>query len=361
MDDERASVQAGLDHLAARLNPYIATVLKPILNDLPWTTILTELDRAKGYTPKHYTATDLQAQLRILTERLGEIGYPFSDPTRAVSVLGGELRIVRNRWAHHDEFTALDAWRTHDFVVRLLSHVGDREGTATAEDMRSSALQRVIQESGLATSRASNPESSSVSQRSDASVVPRESVLKRSEPAETPTIGAQRIGFQPWTVVHAGDVSVLDELPKKRAREQIAAVITDIVDAEGPIHIDRLARLTAQSFGVERLHPTRAKKVKGQIKASGCQIDRDNFVWPTNIVYSTWTEFRPNPGTVDRPFEEISPVEIANAARFLIETGTTTASDVESEVLQTFGRSRRTKSVKKHLEKALSRVKYRIE
>ena len=229
--DERASVQAALDHLASRLDPYIASVLRPVLSGLPWTTILTELDRAKGYTPKTYASTDLQSQLRILTERLGEIGYPFSDPTRAVSVLGGELRIVRNRWAHEDDFTALDVWRTHDFVVRLLSHVGDREGTVIAEDMRSAALERVVEESGLLAVQDLAPVPNPLPENVEADVLPEESVLKRSDTAETPTIGGERLEFEPWTIVHVGDVSILDELPKKRAKEAVMAVIADIVES----------------------------------------------------------------------------------------------------------------------------------
>lgn len=60
------------------------------------------------------------------------LGFPFDDHTRLVSTLGNELRIVRNRWAHHDELTALDAWRAHDFTVRLLEHFGDAQGVASA-------------------------------------------------------------------------------------------------------------------------------------------------------------------------------------------------------------------------------------
>ncbi|ORA16381.1 DUF3320 domain-containing protein [Mycobacterium asiaticum] len=348
--DNRASVQAALDYLASRLDQYIAAVLAPELGGLPWTTVLSELDRAKGHLPKNYSTGDLQAQLRILTERLGGLGYPFSDPTRTLSVLGGELRIVRNRWAHNDEFTALDAWRTHDFVVRLLSHIGDQEGRAEAERMRSASLGRVVEESHLfVPDRVPTPAHVSEAQE----VTPEAAVLERADTAATPVIGDSRFQFEPWTVVHVGDSAVLDELPNKRAKEEVRAVATDIVEYEGPIQLDRLARLIAQSFGVTRLHHARSKRIVQQIKGLGYDIDNDKFVWPPTIDRSTWTEFRPNPSSTDRPFEEVSPVEIANAARLLLREGPLDLENLEDRMLRTFGRSRRTKAIKAHLKKAL--------
>ncbi len=108
--------------------------------------MLSELDKMRGKTPKSYVATDLQSQLKALTERLGNLGFPFDNHTRLVSALGSELRIVRNRWAHHDELTTLDAWRTHDFAVRLLEHFGDSEGVAGATDLRDEAFHALAEE-----------------------------------------------------------------------------------------------------------------------------------------------------------------------------------------------------------------------
>ena len=134
--DAGYSVDKALHHLSGRLDPIIGARLESSLGGLPWPTVLSELDKMRGKTPKTYSSTDLQSQLKAITERLGNLGFPFDDHTRLVSALGSELRIVRNRWAHHDELTALDAWRTHDFVVRLLEHFGDAQGVAGANDLR---------------------------------------------------------------------------------------------------------------------------------------------------------------------------------------------------------------------------------
>lgn len=346
--DNRAAIQKGLDHLASRLNPYFTAALADELGGLPWTAVLTELDRAKGYTPRQHSTGDLQAQLRMLTERLGKLGFPFDDPTRTVSVLGGELRIVRNRWAHNDDFSSLDVWRALDFVVRLLSHLGDQGGTSTAEILRSDALSRVVAESGLAETAASSTENEDGGEH----VEPDNAVLERDGHTKTPTIGEQRLEFEPWVVVPVGDITVLDELPKKVAKEAVRAVAAEIVEYEGPIQIDRLASLTAQSFGVSRLHDARSRKLVNQIKMLDCDV-AEKFVWPAHIDRATWTEFRPNSSAINRPFHEVSPVEVANAARFLLRGGPMEIDQLETSVLRTFGRKRRSAMIKNHLQKSL--------
>jgi hypothetical protein len=66
-----------------------------------------------------------------------------------------------------------------------------------------------------------------------------------------------------------------------------------------------------------------------------------------------WTEFRPNDSTADRPFLHVSPIEIANAARFIkAKRADITDHELDVAVLQTFGRRRRTKQLASHLTKA---------
>ena len=48
-----------------------------------------------------YSTTDLSLQLRVMTERLGDLGFPFSGAlSRAEQNLAGELRDIRNRASH---------------------------------------------------------------------------------------------------------------------------------------------------------------------------------------------------------------------------------------------------------------------
>ncbi|PPH72982.1 hypothetical protein C5C90_13150 [Rathayibacter sp. AY1D4] len=360
----RASVQSGLDHLAHRLNDILTRKLAHVLGTLEWPTVLRELDRAKGYPERTYDSADLQAQLRMLTERLGGLKYPFDDPsTRVVSTLGSELRIVRNRWAHNDDFTGLDAWRTQDFVVRLLEQFDDGEGLPAARELRETAMLAVVQEYGIVPTAAppgvaeeEKPAGVEPAEKEE-DVVPDQAVLVREDAASTPTIGASRTEFEPWTVVSVGDVAVLDDLPKKAAKEKVRAVVAEITAFEGPIELERLATLVGRSFGLQRVHSARIEKIRRQIKASEVVIDRERFVWPPELDPETWSEFRPNTSGADRPLLQISPREIANAAEFLLRTDPQLdRATLESRLLQTFGRRRRTAAFTAHLAKGIARL-----
>lgn len=135
------SVKEGLDHLANRLDPIIGDRLASNLGGRPWTVVLEILDQKKGYFKGYkYWTYDLQAQLRMLTERLGDFGYPFDDQHRPVSTIGNELRIVRKQMAHMHDFTVDEAFRANDFAVRRLEHFGDTEGLEEAKRIRHEAL-----------------------------------------------------------------------------------------------------------------------------------------------------------------------------------------------------------------------------
>jgi len=373
----RQSIRAGLDHPESRLDPIIAARLADHLNGLPWTTILVELDRARGKPPRHYNTSDIQPQLRMLTERLGRLGFPFDEgvhPARLVSTLGSELRIVRNSEKHNDDLTAIDAWRAHDTCVRLLEHFGDTHGAKAAAHMRHAAIAAVVAESGLdlrsATGQAdqaaqvpahgSRADDSAMEQDPDAEpelVEPDASVLEREASDDTPLIGHQRMSFEPWIPVVVGDVDVLDHIARKANKERVRAVAQEIVEYEGPVHLDRLAQLIAASFGVQKLHAKRQQKITYQVKQMGLQIDGDKFVWPADIDPENWVEFRPNTSEVRRDFVHVSPVEIANAMRFLQRhTPGLDGSERRAAALRTFGRKRQTKNFAAHLKKASALV-----
>src|SRR5699024_10040674 len=184
----------------------------------------------------------------------------------------------------------------------------------------------------------------------DPTVVPSEKMTRRVN-SETPLLGDERLPFEPWQVTVIGDQSVLDALPKKWAKERVRAVIAEIIDAEGTILDDRLATLVLRSFGMERSFAARKKKIIYQASVSGAYLDESKFLWPAEMDPETWTEFRPSDGTADRPFLEISPREIGNAAVAVLElNGRLSRAELDAEVLSTFGRKRRTKAFLKHLE-----------
>jgi hypothetical protein len=352
------SVKEGLDHLAKRLDPIIAVKLAPNLGGHPWTVVLEILDQKKGFTSGYkYWTYDLQAQLRMLTERLGDFDYPFDDQHRTVSTIGNELRIVRKQMAHMHDFSAEEAFRASDFCVRMLEHFGDADGLEEAKRIRHEALRALATQEGVtelvAAQTASTPAVEEAPAAAPAkkpeSVTPDPEVFIR----EPSVIGDKRLEFEQWSVVQVGGVDVLDELPKKVAKEKLRAVAVEIATYEGPIHLDRLTDKTAQSFGLQRVRTNREKKISYQIRQAGLYVDEDKFVWPREIDPATWAEFRPNDSAADRPFVHISPIEIANAARFIVAKHPGIAEDdLDVAILQTFGRKRRTKQIAVHLSKA---------
>ena len=360
------SVKEGLDHLAKRLDPIIASRLASQLGGHPWTVVLEILDQKKGFAGKHqYWTYDLQAQLRMITERLGDFGYPFDDTQRTVRTLGSELRIVRNQMAHMHDFSVDEAFRANDFAVRLLEHFGDAGGLVEARQIRHEALAALALQEGVTehvaeTSAATAPPPAVPAKQPAPAAAASdytEPVLVAPDPTvlvgEPSAIGDKRLEFEPWTVVPVGGVDILDDLPKKVAKELVRAVAVEIATYEGPIHLDRLVDMTAQSFGLQRVRAGREKKIAYQIQQAGLFVDAAKFVWPREIDPGTWVEFRPSDSTADRPFVHISPVEIANAARFVQAKQPDIAEDaLDVAALQTFGRKRRTKQLAAHLAKA---------
>lgn len=362
--DARRSIDQAFRLLAARLEPIIASTLALHLGGLSWTALLAERDKLRGKTPGVYNASDPQAQLKVLTERLGAIGYPFDDHTRTVSVLGGELRIVRNRWAHHGDLTALDAWRTSDFAVRLLERLGDPDGVTIVNEVREEAFAAVAKEKGIAVHAVPVAETDSGSPIADGGFVLQGCGTSQESASVEASIASANFefadrddrnnSFEPWPVVAVGDTTVIDELPKKWAKERVRAVALEIVDYEGPVHLRRLAQLTAASFGVTRLSEKREKKIVYQIRQCGeIVMDSDKFAWPAGTDPANWRAYRPSGGGVRRDFLAISPVEVANAMREVSRRRPEDRGEaLDRAVLAVFGKSRLTASLRAHLKKA---------
>jgi predicted AAA+ superfamily ATPase len=120
----RERVARSLEIAAAALEPFVTRHLAPhIPIGTEWPTILRALDekRTEDRGGLLYAAGDLQLQLRAMTERLGDLGFPFSSSlSRAEQNLAGELRDVRNRSAHGAPFNFDDTYRALDTTERLL-------------------------------------------------------------------------------------------------------------------------------------------------------------------------------------------------------------------------------------------------
>jgi len=124
--------------LARGLEPFVSRTLSPhLLPGMGWTTLLERRDEATGRVGGTYAATDLQVVLRTMTEPLGALGRPFETVLgRAGTRLAGELREVRNAWAHNGSFSDDDAYRAVDSAQRLLVICGAVEAGETLTGLR---------------------------------------------------------------------------------------------------------------------------------------------------------------------------------------------------------------------------------
>ena len=101
-------------------------------------------------------------------------------------------------------------------------------------------------------------------------------------PARSRSAGAKPAGpvamdgetaFVPWIPKVAGEKSVLDELPTAKAARAVRKVLTAGIKAEGPIHVDRLTKLTVGAFGLTRSSEARKQALLSTLPPSAVVDD----------------------------------------------------------------------------------------
>lgn len=350
--EPRLSTTQGLDHLATRLGPIIQDRLSQHLAGHRWPVVLEQLDVIAGRKSRKYSEFDLQAQLKMLTRRLGALGYPLDDDRQTAGTLGRELTIVRNARAHGDPFTALDAWRANDYCVRLLDYFSDSKGVAQAEDLRRQALEAYVEEEGLSPKPLRSDPPRQGPMDVDEGVTLDHSVYALARPPRASLVGEERLTFDPWVPVAVGDPEILDDFRRRAAREKVRAVAAEIVEAEGPISLERLGHLIASAFGSQN-RKKRAGRIWRQVRATQ-HVDNHGFVWPEGIDPAIWVEFRPSGNGIGRPFADVSPIEIANSITFLWSREPELSGyDLQAATLRIFGRARSSRDSRKHYATAL--------
>ncbi|MGZ4539995.1 MAG: DUF4011 domain-containing protein, partial [Blastococcus sp.] len=154
--------------------------------------------------------------------------------------------------------------------------------------------------------------------------------------------------FVPWIPKVAGEKSVLDELPTSKAARVVRRVLTAGIKAEGPIHVDRLARLTVGAFGLNRVAESRKEALLSLLPPSAVV---DGYLWPEGVDRASWAGFRRQMSSTDRPLEHVAPEELANAMAALCRAGAGMRRDeLLTQTAAVFGYKRRTPTVTPLLE-----------
>ena len=192
---------------------------------------------------------------------------------------------------------------------------------------------------------------------------PREFAPLRSAPAAPVAAPSPRRHpllqtYREWTPMVAGDVSVLDELPMEYAKQQVRRVIEAVIAAEGPIQPDRLAKLVAGAFGLNRVAESRRAAIRRLVPADYCRrSDPEGFYWPADVDPETWRVVRCPVDGASRSIDEVSLIEIGNAMVVVAEqTGGIEAEELKREALGLFGGRRITAAIGARLGRALDSV-----
>lgn len=161
------------------------------------------------------------------------------------------------------------------------------------------------------------------------------------------------VEYVPWTVRRVGDRAFLDALPDRRAASRVEGVIADVIAAEGPVQLERLARLTAAAFDLTRLNQARIDSILRCVPRS--ERDDDGFAWASSMDRSAWAEFRLAPIDAPRPMTEVHPREITNAMVALCRDAYgMTEDELLKETLALFGWKRRTEALVAPIKSAIS-------
>jgi hypothetical protein len=156
--------------------------------------------------------------------------------------------------------------------------------------------------------------------------------------------------FTPWSPKNAGDKAVLDGLPATASARVVRRVLNAGIKAEGPVHAERLARLAAAAFGVDRVTAARRAAILSVLPPSA--VDGE-WLWPANLDRSSWGTFRRQAASNERPLEHVPPEEIGNAMAALCRAGAGMQRDeLLSQAAAVFGYKRRTATITPLLEAA---------
>jgi hypothetical protein len=132
------------------------------------------------------------------------------------------------------------------------------------------------------------------------------------------------------------------------------AVVDEIVAAEGPVHLDRLARLVAAAFGLGRVVESRRAAILRHVPAELAVDPLEPVVWPKGVDPDTWEGYRRTPPGVERPLDHVPLREIANAVVAKVRGAAGMGlGELRREVLAVFGGRRVTAGLAGRLDAAV--------
>jgi hypothetical protein len=118
---------------------------------------------------------------------------------------------------------------------------------------------------------------------------------------------------------------VLNNLQLANNKRLVTAALVEAINAEGPIHVDRLARSVAAAFEVRKVSPARVTDMAALIPKSVVRSENGSVAWPARQQPETWTGFRSSDNNEPRPSEHLPLREIGNAMVSIVTANGPTA------------------------------------
>lgn len=183
--------------------------------------------------------------------------------------------------------------------------------------------------------------------------------LGRSAPAPRATADPTAGVYQPAPHRTAGERSVLDTITTSENKRLVRENLEEIVAAEGPVEAQRLARLLANRFGLQRVQTQRQETILGCLpKKRRSRTVLGTFYWPEGMAPEEYTGYRRTPADGEkRRVTEIAPEEIGNAVLdVLCSEGPSLAADVMQSLNDVFGFNRTGREIRERYQQVLDRL-----
>mgnify|MGYP006417925375 FL=1 len=138
----------------------------------------------------------------------------------------------------------------------------------------------------------------------------------------------------------------------KEVGKLLVSSIHLVLEAEAPVESNRLARLVANCWGLQKVMQSRVDLILKFIPTDHLtRTPFGDYVWSTPSQAQTWTEYRPSGPTAERQLHEIAPKEFTNALVDLVEHHRSVSREDGTRALASiFGFDRLTKKVRGHIE-----------
>lgn len=126
--------------------------------------------------------------------------------------------------------------------------------------------------------------------------------------------------FKPAKSNAVGDREIIEDLENRYNRSSIRSELLEVIEAEGPVEEQRLARIVGLRFGMARVHESRRTEMLKTLPRGHRARDLlgDVYFWPAGASPENYSVYRVGDPTTRRRITEIPGEEVANAAVVVI-------------------------------------------